>query len=59
MINNLDMPIFTPKSETTKESEVLKPATPEIKTPEVPKVVDNSTQEEEARTRRLKALGYV
>ena len=53
------MPIFTPKSETTKESEVLKPATPKVPTPEVPKVVDNSKQEAEARTRRLKALGYV
>ena len=53
------MPIFTPKTETTKESEVLKPATPKVPTPEVPKVVDNSKQEAEARTRRLKALGYV
>jgi len=53
------MPIFTPKSETTKESEVLKPATPKVPTPEVSKVVDNSAQEAEARTRRLKALGYV
>lgn len=53
------MPIFTPKSETTKESEVLKPATPKVPTPEVPKVVDNSAQEAEARTRRLKALGYI
>ena len=53
------MPIFTPKTETKKETEVLKSETTEIKTPEVPKVVDNSTQEAEARTRRLKALGYV
>lgn len=53
------MPTFTTKSETTKESEVLKSETTEIKKPEVPKVVDNSAQEAEARTRRLKALGYV
>jgi hypothetical protein len=53
------MPIFTPKTETTKESEVLKPATPKVPAPEVPNVVDNSAQEAEARTRRLKALGYV
>ena len=53
------MPIFTSKTETTKESEVLKPATPKVPATEVPKVVDNSKQEAEARTRRLKALGYI
>ena len=53
------MPIFTPKTETTKESEVLKSETPKVpQTTQVPKV-DNSAQEAEARTRRLKALGYV
>ena len=53
------MPIFTPKTETTKETEVLKSETTKVPTPEVPKVVDNSAQEAEARNRRLKALGYV
>jgi hypothetical protein len=53
------MPTFTSTTEETKETEVLKSETPDIKKPEVPKVVDNSAQEAEARTRRLKALGYV